>query len=603
MILDSTLKVIGKDGIEKGSRRECVISRPFRLQKLGNSEVVITDWIISSKEDTLVKLRHPEHKVTDNWQHDHLKSDWLLKELESSPAHSFNEAEKIRQAPNSRKPLITLSVQGAVDTVVDEAKRTNINAEEEDQRVDDEYPHAESNITVTAAEELQGNTGEYVLGEEFGDEKSETECRTPNKKRSNDRFKNKIVQCRKRRRNAKAALEDAHVPKVKLKKRRTNRHPKKALDLATVKIEPGSIDHNVKYTGYGEESLTSDQDTEVKVESSMTESKPELKNSNIARRRAQIKRRVKLNELNARTNTRRKIRKKDDTMDINTDGLDPKLIYAKKSLEKQNFRNSKRIRVELEDYSDKYRIAVVESLAQKDRGKSLEEKTYQSFECTICKRFQSAVPEKIRYHIEQHINGELDCKKCGYILSYPKEISRHNTMAHSADFENKRVCELCGMTASSYRMWKAHMSKVHKVPSFKCKHCSEKFYNAAEVVVHTREAHKDVILTCDKCGQVFISRGNWSYHSVRCNGTANADSFVCDQCGKNLNNAIALKRHVRHNHEMEKTHKCHLCSYATHTIARLQKHINAHLGKISKIELFSQNFEACQNDVLGNSRN
>ena len=539
--------VIGTDGVELGHSDTCVISRPFKCLDSGDSELVIKDWLLYSKEKNLLVKPDTEDQ-----------SDIII---------NFSVSGKIDEA----------KIEDIIDNYLVEHE-----AKESDLRTDDraEIELLDTETSTDFNVELQKRTRNHSLSEKICFTTKQNKSNTKRKASKENTCSKNTSEGSKARKRGRSKTEDKRAPKVKFKRRTADKYNENEIEIQKVKTEQDDPSAIVEFKDSG--SPISDDSIEIKAEGSLNECEPELDDDIVNRRkRVPRQRNRNLKTLRVTTTKRRKQKKnqEDATVLVNTEGIDQKLVYAKRSLEKQNIKNSKRIRVELEEHCDKYRITVVESLAQKDRGKSFEEKSYQSYECTICGRFQSAIPEKIRFHVEQHVNGELECKKCGYILSYPKEISRHNNEVHKSDFVNKRVCELCGMTARSFRMWKAHMSKIHKVPSFKCKHCFEKFFNAAEVVVHTREAHKDIILTCDKCGQIFVSRSNWSYHSVRCNGTANADSFVCDQCGKNLGSGIALKRHVRHNHEMEKTQKCTVCSYATHTIARLQKHINAHLGK------------------------
>ena len=537
VILKSKLTVIGTDGVEYGRSDIYVTSRPFRFLGPSDSELVIKDWLpYSQGKHLLVK---PDLEYQNNL-------------------------------------TITFSVQN----VINEAKNEGITADScgADISYDSgeaESPHAETGTDVHEEQNVKRASDRLSvkLGETVKQNRDSTNQRVSRKRR-----KNEAEKLRTRKRQKDRAI-DKQTSKVKLKRRKAESKNGSELVIQNVKTEQDDSDDIKTLKDTHTNSTVSHDSLEIKVDSSLNEYKAECNdgNTNNNRKRVQRQRNGKLKT--SKLTTKSAKRRKSQIEGVNTEGIDPKLVYAKKSLEKQNTKNAKRKRVELKDHCDKYRTTVVESLAQKDRGKSLKEKSYQSYECTVCGRFQSTIPEKIRFHIEQHVNGELECKKCGYILSYAKEISRHNKEVHKSDFVNKRVCELCGETAGSFRMWKAHMSKIHKVPSFKCAHCSDKFFNAAEVVTHTREAHKDIILTCGKCGQIFVSRSNWSYHSVRCNGTTTADSFVCDQCGKNLGSSIMLKRHVRHNHEMEKTQKCSFCSYATHTVARLQKHINAHLGK------------------------
>ena len=561
----------------------CVISKPISLpESFDAPNVFITEWVSSEKQE--FKLSSPENCSVDNQQHPAFQS----KQFSSfndvctfrNDENSQNGAQQIKNYIGGNDLWKTVSIKFSVNDIEskDSILHTNINTSNETFEA-----VQENDSGVSVSEELLDVVVDSEPDNKYSPEKDRRKSRSSgsflhnkrNRRGTPSKRKSVALKCDKRQRHSKRKKDDKLCYRTKRKKSNDIKDHDEETD-----IEESNTNHDNIVLSKNDGQDSDRESGNISTGNSSThdtEVKPVVRTRTITGKSR--KRSAGSKSLKGQTVKRKKSKNKED-LGIDTEGIDPKLIYAKKSLEKQNLRNAKRIRVELENYTDRFRTTVVESLAQRDRGKSFEEKSYQSYECTICGRFQTTVEERIRFHIEQHVNGELECKKCGYILSYSKEISRHNSAVHPTNVVNKTMCELCGKTADSYRMWKAHMSKVHKVPSFKCKHCPEKFFNATEVVVHTKETHKDVIMPCDKCGQIFVSRSNWSYHSVRCNGTANSGTFVCDQCGKDLSTAIALRRHIRHNHEMEKTHKCTLCSYATPTIARLQKHMNAHLGKI-----------------------
>ena len=528
---------MGTNGVVHGHSDVCVTSETFRCLDSQDSETLIKDWLPYNKRDL-----------------EPVKSDLELNQNDIAITFSIKGVE------NGTKNAEVMVTAGSrdVDTVCDS--------------MDTEPLHTEtcSDLVELGKLRKERDTLSEKLGQRIEQNEDDTNQRVSRKRKT---IKADEPKTRKRQNNRAKEAIDRQTSKVKLKRRKYEKKSESDLE-EHVQVKTEQVDSDYSKISNNSDTAVLHDSLQIKVDSGLSHGKSYSSNSDTVINRKRIPR-----KRNGRLKTSKHSTKSAKGRKFVIETVDPKLAYAKRSLEKQNFKDARRKRVDLKDHRDKYRTTVVESLAQKDRGKSFKDKSYQSYECTVCGRFQSTIPEKIRFHIEQHVNGELECKKCGYILSYAKEISRHNKEVHKLDIVSKRVCELCGETAGSFRMWKAHMSKIHKVPSFKCKHCTDKFFNAAEVVTHTRYAHKDIILTCDKCGQVFVSRSNWSYHSVRCSGTTSADSFVCDQCGKDLGSSIMLRRHVRHNHEMEKTQKCSYCSYATHTIARLQKHVNTHLGK------------------------
>lgn len=262
--------------------------------------------------------------------------------------------------------------------------------------------------------------------------------------------------------------------------------------------------------------------------------------------------------------------------------MDPGVLLSKLKLE---VKYSKRIKVKLVDHTDKYEIKYITSNEQQLRNVKAEEKTYESFACKICNIYQAGTEERMRNHIEQHLNGELKCKWCGVELGYIGEKRVHFKTNHPEKYGKKpkkkddKVCDLCGHRGSEGNEWKQHMYKAHGIPSFDCRNCTEIFPSHRKYVLHMRSAHPDQLHTCENCNRLFIEKGNWTFHSARCKGEMPmASSNTCHVCGETLSSLAALRNHIRCKHQKEKLHKCTECSYACYATQRMRKHIDAHFG-------------------------
>ena len=101
-----------------------------------------------------------------------------------------------------------------------------------------------------------------------------------------------------------------------------------------------------------------------------------------------------------------------------------------------------------------------------------------SYACKLCGTFQAGLEEKIRLHLEQHLNGDFRCKICKIELDYPGNRRQHNEECHPKKWSkarNSKICEVCGKEFWKASSWKEHGYKCHGVMSFSCSVCFEKF--------------------------------------------------------------------------------------------------------------------------------
>ena len=257
------------------------------------------------------------------------------------------------------------------------------------------------------------------------------------------------------------------------------------------------------------------------------------------------------------------------------------LLLAKLRLEVEA---AKRVTVVLADHKDKFEKVKFISMEQRHRSTRIKDKSYISYMCKVCDSFQVGEEEKMRLHLEQHLNGDFKCKFCGLDCKHPRERKQHYKEHHPNERLRPpapiRICEKCGAKTASSVTWKNHTYKCLGIPSFSCQICSEKFPSNKILKGHIRNDHTDCTYFCEKCDQQFTDETHWAVHTVRCEGgIAVKGSYSCHLCKRLLSSLTQLKRHIRRNHDREKQYQCQLCSYSSFRPQRMKHHMAVHEGR------------------------
>ena len=203
---------------------------------------------------------------------------------------------------------------------------------------------------------------------------------------------------------------------------------------------------------------------------------------------------------------------------IPAETVDHRLLLAKLRIE---VNLAKRIKVDLREHAHKFEMKTFTSFEQKNRRVQTPEKSLQLFSCKICNQYQTKTSEMIRFHIEQHVNRELQCKWCKMEFSRVHDKSMHQRDAHlkkgnpKIEIKRAKICELCGYKGVLNVTWKKHMFVKHGIPSFQCKFCHEMFSTNEDLNTHLRQTHPADIISCDKCGKAFQEITGLTSHSIR----------------------------------------------------------------------------------------
>ncbi|XP_053399471.1 zinc finger protein 69 homolog [Mercenaria mercenaria] len=240
---------------------------------------------------------------------------------------------------------------------------------------------------------------------------------------------------------------------------------------------------------------------------------------------------------------------------------------------------TKRIHVKLEDHQDKYRIEALDSIARKDRGKSDFERCVMVYACTLCNNFTSESIEGIESHLENHLNGELNCKDCDFFSSSVGEVLLHRAQMHKKDC---RVCPECGIKVGYGRL-KTHFGLVHDNPQYVCVYCQEnegmiiKYATCNLLRRHLKESHSEVCIMCKRCGKVFLKQDHLKYHATLCSGKKET-SCQCEKCGKKFASESNLTRHTERVHLKVRKYLCTECPFAAKSSSVMKNHQLVHQG-------------------------
>ena len=187
-----------------------------------------------------------------------------------------------------------------------------------------------------------------------------------------------------------------------------------------------------------------------------------------------------------------------------------------------------------------------------------EKKTYQSHQCTICKR--EFVGKNAKRNMNDHVAVVHEGKK---------------------PFQ----CEICKSCFSRERNLRAHISFVHEGNTpFQCTECNEGFGYKHLFDRHIKLKHDKIPYTpyqCTICKKEFSGvngKRNMNQHVAVVH--EGKKPFQCEICNSCFSKKVGLEKHISSVHDGNKPFKCNLCQYATVHKGDLTRHVESvHEGK------------------------
>ncbi|XP_071476354.1 uncharacterized protein [Diadema antillarum] len=164
--------------------------------------------------------------------------------------------------------------------------------------------------------------------------------------------------------------------------------------------------------------------------------------------------------------------------------------------------------------------------------------------CNICNRkFTQAA--NLEVHVRAHQDKMFKCDMCS--VSYRKEekLLQHKQMCHAV--KKCFVCGDCGKVLSTKANLQRHERKHQGLKPFVCPICDKGFSEKVVLKRHMK-IHKEDVLTCEKCDQLFTSNEALNQH-ITDNGCAK--SFRCRHCERTFSSKNGLARHQSSHKSMQ----------------------------------------------------
>lgn len=179
----------------------------------------------------------------------------------------------------------------------------------------------------------------------------------------------------------------------------------------------------------------------------------------------------------------------------------------------------------------------------------------------------SVTPEQLAALMEKektdkhYLKNKYKCQSC--IISYKTalKLSEHNEKYHCESSGPMR-CKICTRRFQTSRLLNAH-SESHYT-KYACQICDETFYRRYNYYKHNMKYHTQ-IYECKECGKRFWRRTDFYEHFKEMH-----KSFICDYCGKSVNEKQTLINHMRRRHLCTKT--CDVCKKTFSTVRNLRAH-------------------------------
>lgn len=167
---------------------------------------------------------------------------------------------------------------------------------------------------------------------------------------------------------------------------------------------------------------------------------------------------------------------------------------------------------------------------------------------------------------------EQKCPQCDKIFNKKREFQRHMRKEHFVGY----ICELCGMSYSSYAGMSAHKAKHNTAKHFKCEECNKTFHVKYMYECHIATQHtNERPFKCEICGKAFAIKIYLQKHLITHNYVKLEKLLPCSICEQKFQTKSHLKRHLR-THTGEKPYACPICGKCFAQNYNLKCHIREH---------------------------
>ncbi|XP_063631007.1 zinc finger protein 816-like [Cydia splendana] len=182
---------------------------------------------------------------------------------------------------------------------------------------------------------------------------------------------------------------------------------------------------------------------------------------------------------------------------------------------------------------------------------------------------------------------QFKCTTCSANFHSLEALNRHTDTA--GEHRDLRPCEQCGENCASEDKLQEHVKETHPKETCLCDECDMTFPDAKAFQVHNRRKHLN---ERPKAGRGEYARKYYARRRAALRASSAPSSapasatarhapvtlFVCEQCGRVLQNSTLLRQH-QEQHQAVRTFACNLCPKSFAVKTTLEKHLRTHTGE------------------------
>jgi len=183
----------------------------------------------------------------------------------------------------------------------------------------------------------------------------------------------------------------------------------------------------------------------------------------------------------------------------------------------------------------------------------------------------------LRQHSEQEANIETlnNTKKSSSLVglrhdktkkTFPgfkfkrKSKDIHNeSRLQNENVEKTYQCSVCKMIFAESGSIESHMKNHIVATPYSCNQCGLGFAMLSDLAVHTKSHTEERLYSCSKCDQRFTASNRFRHHR-NIHKAYKVKPYKCGKCAMEFAESDAFKEHLDKIHEVEKTHRCSICS-------------------------------------------